>query len=113
MKLYSKYFDSIRVKPDPVRGIEEAAAGCQWKGCTSAGLYRAPKGRGREGQYWSFCLDHVRHYNSEYNYFEGMTNLEIEEFQKDALTGHRPTWRVGTTGAAWDPGRMRMADPHG
>ncbi len=99
MKLDSKYFDSIRVAPKRERGVPSPCArsipACQWKGCTAPGRHKAPRGRGRDGQYYLFCLDHVRQYNASYNYFDGMNDSEVEEFQKDALTGHRPTWKVG------------------
>jgi len=95
MKLDSKYFDSVRVKPDHERAAREQAPVCQWRGCAAAGLHRAPKGRGREGQYYLFCLDHVRAFNASYNYFAGMSNADVEAYQKDSVTGHRPTWRVG------------------
>ena len=97
MKLDSKYFDSIRVAPKRQRAEQarEERPCCQWKGCRSPGLYRAPRGRGRDGQYYIFCIDHVRQYNASYNYFDGMNDREVEDFQKDALTGHRPTWNVG------------------
>ncbi|MFQ5971953.1 MAG: J domain-containing protein [Alphaproteobacteria bacterium] len=39
-----------------------------------------------------FCLDHVREYNAAWNYYEGMSETEIEvELRKDAIW-HRPTW---------------------
>jgi DnaJ domain len=95
MKLDSKYFDCVRVRPDHEKVVREQAPLCQWRGCTAAGLYRAPRGRGREGQYHLLCLDHVREFNASYNYFSGMSNAEVEAYQKDSLTGHRPTWKVG------------------
>jgi DnaJ-domain-containing protein 1 len=52
-------------------------------------------GRFREGQYFCFCLDHVREYNVTYNYFSGMSAEAIAQFQRDALVGHRPTWTMG------------------
>jgi curved DNA-binding protein CbpA len=60
--------------------------------------HRAPKGRLREGEYWQFCLEHVRVYNQSYNYFAGMSEEAIARYQKEALTGHRPTWRLGLAG---------------
>ena len=69
MNLNSKYFDSIRVKPDEDRRLREKHPPCGWKGCSEPALYPAPKGRGKEGQYLLFCLDHVRQYNKSYNYF--------------------------------------------
>lgn len=59
-------------------------------------------GRGREGEYYRFCVDHVRQYNQTYNYFDGMNDSQVDEFRKDALTGHRPTWKVGAN--AWAHG---------
>lgn len=96
MKLNSKYFDSIRIGDKrPVEDTHAHARTCQWRGCDRAGDHKAPKGRGRDGQYFHFCMDHVRQYNASYNYFDGMSDSEVEDFQKDALTGHRPTWKVG------------------
>jgi hypothetical protein len=78
---------------------------CQWQGCKNAGRHRAPRGRGHEGKYYHFCLDHVRQYNATYNYFVGMSDAQVCEFQKDAVTGHRPTWAMGAAGT--EPGRGR------
>lgn len=96
MKLDSKLFDSIRIKPDKERLEAEKVPGCQWEGCTHPGTHKAPRGRGAEGQYLHFCIDHVRLYNKSYNYFEGMDDTQVRAYQKDALTGHRPTWKMGT-----------------
>ena len=54
----------------------------------------------REGEYWRFCLAHVREYNHSYNYFAGMSDDAVADFQKDAITGHRPTWKMGVNGRA-------------
>ncbi len=96
MKLDSPYFDRIRVKP--TRKPEDAQTGrrCEWPGCTRAGAHPAPKGRGREGQYFFYCREHVREYNQKYNYFRGMSDDEIASFQQSAMTGHRPTWNIGS-----------------
>ena len=53
----------------------------------------------RENEYWRFCLEHVREYNSSYNYFAGMSDDAVARYQKDAVTGHRPTWKMGFNGA--------------
>jgi curved DNA-binding protein CbpA len=104
MKLESKYFDSIRVgsKRQQSAKKETRAPECQWKGCDKPGVHKAPKGRGRDGEYFQFCVDHVRQYNQEYNYFDGMSDAEVNNFRKDALTGHRPTWKTGAN--AWAHG---------
>src|SRR5262249_21271868 len=64
-------------------------------------------GRHFEGQYHHFCLDHVRLYNRSYNYFAGMNDAAIAAYQKDAVTGHRPTWTMGVNSA----GPTRAAPP--
>src|SRR5690606_27242078 len=32
--------------------------------------------------------------------FSGLADTEIARFQKEALTGHRPTWKMGANGQA-------------
>ena len=96
MNLNSPLFDRIRVKSEPQQQPSVAhAVGCDRPGCTAAGEFRAPKGRNREGQYFCFCLDHVREYNQSYNYFNGMSDDDVQRYQKDATVGHRPTWTMG------------------
>ena len=73
---------------------------CEWPGCQNRGAHRAPKGRNQAREYWHFCLNHVREYNQSYNFFSGMNAEAVSRYQKDALTGHRPTWKMGA-----NPGR--------
>ena len=100
MKLDSPIFDRIRVKPDRDRRVKAEGPACEWAGCCNAATHRAPKGRQQEGQFWRFCFDHVREYNQSYNYFSGMADDAVAAYQKDALTGHRPTWKMGSRGGA-------------
>jgi hypothetical protein len=96
MKLNSPLFDRIRVKPGEDRRLRAECPACDWKGCANPATHRAPKGRLHENEYWRFCLDHVREYNHSYNYFAGMSDEAVAKYQKDAVTGHRPTWKMGT-----------------
>lgn len=98
MKLNSKYFEKIRICRDPDAESRASEPRCQWDGCNEPGLHRAPVGRDREGEYFRFCFEHVRHYNKNYNYFSGLKDSEVARMQKEALTGHRPTWRMGSLG---------------
>ena len=86
-------------------------------------MLTAPRGAvGSEGQYYLFCLEHVRQFNASYNYFDGMSNAEVEAYQKDSVIGHRPTWKVGANawahgtrhgiGAGDRRGRAASSDPH-
>lgn len=95
MKFDSPIFDRIRVKRNRREPAAQTVQGCEWAGCDRPGTHRAPKGRGREGEYWRYCLDHVRAYNANYNYFAGLSDDAVASYQKDAITGHRPTWRMG------------------
>src|ERR1700712_3170751 len=106
MKFDSPFFDRIRVKPGQDRRVRTDLPTCDWPGCSAEASHRAPKGRQREGEYWRFCLAHVREYNHSYNYFAGMTDDAVALFQKDALTGHRPTWKMGN-----DSRRAAETDP--
>jgi hypothetical protein len=98
MKFDSPLFDRIRVKPDEDRRLRTSLPSCDWPGCAHGATHRAPKGRDHEREYWRFCLDHVREYNSSYNFFAGMTDDAVARYQKDAVTGHRPTWKMGMLG---------------
>src|SRR5918996_1726729 len=105
MKFDSPIYDRIRVKPEQDRRLRAEDRTCEWPGCACAATYRAPKGRLREGEYWRFCLDHVREYNHSYNYFAGMSDDAVAKFQKDSITGHRPTWKLGLNGKQPGDGR--------
>lgn len=110
MKLDSKYFDSIRKKTQDPQPAKPQEVLCNWPGCTHAGEFKAPQGRGREGKFFMFCLAHVREYNNTYNYFSGMSDDEVAAFQKSAITGHRPTWAMGARAAGDGPAeRLRAA----
>ena len=58
------------------------------------GDFRAPRSRNNLREYQWFCEGHIKEFNKNWNYFEGMNESEIYAFQKDATTGHRPTWRM-------------------
>ena len=97
MDLNSPLFQSIRVKREPQRAPVRTP--CDHPGCVEGGEFRAPKGRLREGQYFCFCLEHVREYNASYNYFRGMSDDDVAKYQREAVVGHRPTWNMGVNRA--------------
>lgn len=98
MSSNSPLFDRIRVKPDRDRRLRAELPACQWPNCGEPATHRAPKGRLRAGEYWQFCLEHVREYNNSYNFFAGMSEDAVARYQKDSITGHRPTWKMGSLG---------------
>lgn len=108
MKNSSSIFDTIRVKPEKTPESAPGQSLCEWSGCESEGSHRAPKGRGREGEFFQFCVKHVREYNKTYNYFQGMDDSQMKNYHKDAATGHRPTWKMGVNRSTMEAqGRRR------
>lgn len=101
MNLNSRLFDRIRIKAaaEEKEAAPEVVA-CDHPGCKRAGSFRAPKGRGREGQFFLFCAEHVKAYNATYNYFAGMDDAALAAYQKEAVVGHRPTWKTGVNARA-------------
>ncbi|OPB32303.1 J domain-containing protein [Bartonella sp. AR 15-3] len=92
MTTTSKLFDSIRISSNKNKQSQLQIQQCQWEGCEKTGAHKAPAGRNHEGQYLYFCIEHIRAYNKNFNYFSGLSDKDIAKFQKDSLTGHRPTW---------------------
>lgn len=86
---------------------------CEWPGCDLGGEFRAPKSRTELNEFRYFCLDHVREYNRSWNYYEGMSQAEVEkEIRKDTV-GRRPTWPFGTRSAAFRFVRGQFGDSFG
>ena len=67
---------------------------CDYPDCGEIAPHRAPRAPSDLRSYRWFCLDHVREYNRAWNFFEGWSRRDIEHFQRNDVTGHRPTWPV-------------------
>lgn len=69
--------------------------GCDAPDCGEAGEFRAPglrrPGFDGPGDYRWFCLDHVREFNSGYDWFAGMSAEEIMEAQSPIHGWERET----------------------
>ena len=113
MSIDSKLFDRIRIHPrthtpEPKSEVPD----CAWEGCDQPGIYKAPKGHRFEGQYHHFCLEHVRHYNTAFNFFADMTEAEREKhLYTTSQTDGRPSWGLGTKPGAYNGPRMPKQDP--
>lgn len=68
---------------------------CDHPGCREYGDYRAPKSRAALTEYYWLCLDHVRAYNSSWDYYAGLGAEEIEAMVRQDTTWQRPTWPLG------------------
>ncbi|MCC7016090.1 MAG: J domain-containing protein [Rhodospirillales bacterium] len=71
---------------------------CSWPGCADEGKFRAPKSRQNLQSYHWFCLDHVKAYNTSWNYYAGMSEAEVEADLRHDTVWQRPSWRWGTGG---------------
>lgn len=77
---------------------------CEWAGCTQKAAYRAPKSPQALDEFRWFCLEHVRLYNSRWNYYRDMTEEEIVASQRTDQLWGRQTWRLGKgQGASGEP----------
>tara|TARA_R110000787_G_scaffold196178_1_gene307465 strand:- start:1186 stop:1770 length:585 start_codon:yes stop_codon:yes gene_type:complete len=81
----------------PSFGDTEEALGerCAHPECRESGRFRAPKSRDNLGDYFWFCLDHVREYNAAWNYFADMDDAAIEQALRHDSVWQRPTWPLG------------------
>jgi len=70
---------------------------CDWKNCNRPGTYKAPVERDNSKKYRLLCLEHIKIFNKSWNYFENMSNTEIEFFIKSDLTWHKATKKFGSS----------------
>lgn len=77
--------------PDP----EALGRFCEAPGCECAAAHRAPKSRLTLREYRWFCLDHVRLYNANWDYYKGMSPEQIEEQLREDTSWQRPSWPLG------------------
>lgn len=86
-----------RQRPRRMTGaIGAGERGCEWPGCAAAAPYRAPRSPRELNTFRWFCLEHVRQYNSEWNFFADWSEDEFEEMVAAARVWDRPTFRVGS-----------------
>ena len=64
---------------------------CDWNNCPEEGRYKAPKERDNSKNFRLLCLEHVKEFNKNWNYFSGMNNQQIMEFLRSDMTWHKPT----------------------
>tara|TARA_B100000446_G_scaffold51300_1_gene47321 strand:- start:431 stop:949 length:519 start_codon:yes stop_codon:yes gene_type:complete len=70
---------------------------CEWENCKESGKFKAPQERDNSKNYKWLCKEHIKLFNKNWNYFEGMSQDEIEDFLKSDLTWHRPTQKFGSS----------------
>jgi DnaJ-domain-containing protein 1 len=99
---------------------------CEYPGCGGAGDHRAPLRRyhderqrtplniieehGTEASRW-FCLDHVKQYNANWDYYEGLDEREMEDAIRFDAVWNRPSWPIGQWGKGAPKPEKRKAKP--
>lgn len=78
---------------------------CEWSKCSDEGTHRAPKSRSELNSFLWFCISHAREYNKSWNYYEGMSDDDVEADVRKDTVWQRPTWRLGTN----DPANLESA----
>lgn len=78
----------------------KGAPACAWPGCAGNGEFHAPKSpRDLAEQVW-LCADHLREHNKTWNYFDGMTDAEVEAAVRHDTVWQRQTWKLGANPGA-------------
>ena len=70
---------------------------CDWNNCLEEGFYKAPVERDNSKKFRILCLNHVREFNKNWNYFDGMDDKQICEFMKSDITWHKSTQSFGSS----------------
>ena len=70
---------------------------CDWDNCNEIGAYKAPVEKDNSKKYRLLCLNHIKIFNKNWNYFENMNDQEIEFFVKSDLTWHKSTKTFGSS----------------
>lgn len=78
---------------------------CEWQECGDEGIHRAPKSRDKLNSFLWFCTIHAREYNRSWNYYDGMSDDEVEADVRKDTVWQRPSWRLGTN----DPANLESA----
>ncbi len=93
---------------------------CDMPDCDKPGNHRAPKSRYSpiNKDHYRFCQTHAAEYNKQWNYFEGMSDMEIEIYWQDVDKGNRPTWQREpnakfTTAGLYDSFTSKFGDVFG
>lgn len=96
------------------------ARNCAISGCGKAGDYRAPKPSRdsfiKDDASWLWlCLEHVREYNANWNYYKDMTEEEVTQHWRNDLSWERPSWPLGKwkSGQFYQNPHAHVKDPFG
>ncbi len=100
--------------------IESSSRVCDKPGCDRPGKFRAPKSPDHLEDFLWFCMDHIREYNLQWNFFDSRSDADLEQqFAADRVwerptqpfsgTVNRPGDQSHAEGRAWQ--RFGFSDP--
>ena len=69
---------------------------CEWENCKEVGTFKAPAEKDNSKNFKWLCKKHIKLFNNSWDYFDGMSQAEIENFLKSDVTWHRPTQKFGS-----------------
>ena len=64
---------------------------CDWNNCNEIGEYKAPVEKDNSKKFRMLCLEHVKEFNKNWNYFSGMNDDQVMDFLKSDMIWHKPT----------------------
>ena len=64
---------------------------CEWNNCNNLGEFKAPVEKDNSKKYRMLCLEHIKEFNKNWNYFSGMNDQQIIDFIKSDMIWHKPT----------------------
>tara|TARA_B100001123_G_C15332904_1_gene1031835 strand:+ start:3420 stop:3938 length:519 start_codon:yes stop_codon:yes gene_type:complete len=70
---------------------------CEWNRCNKTGIYKAPVEKDNSKLYKFYCLEHIKIFNKNWNYFSDMNEEQIKYFIKSDLFLHKPTKKFGSS----------------
>jgi len=104
---YTKFRSYWSTLQDPPETSLVQTRPCDIPDCAERGDFKAPKSRDDIKSYYWFCLDHVREYNQNWDFFKGMSQSEIERSMSKTAVWDRPTWR--STQAGFNEEKLRRS----
>ena len=98
--------------------VETSDKVCEFAGCQKKGAFRAPKSTDNADEFQWFCLEHVREYNQNWNFFKNHSADELDKQQKNDNVWGRKTRPFSSRhnagshpeGRAW--ARLGFDDPY-
>ena len=64
---------------------------CTWYNCSNVAEYKAPVEKDNSKKYRLLCLVHIKEFNKKWDYFSGMSEIQVYNFLKSDMTWHKPT----------------------